>query len=251
MDDAFSAPTVAFILLFGLFGLIIYLLATNDDPFIPSRLIPKKEKAKSGIINWYAWKGPMFVEGFNDFGNVTGGTGTNGSQYQQFTSPPSTAAQCGGSESHQEGVLYQAPESLSLTQALEGFGSCPGLPPDSETCESPQQRNKRKCDFLKDERSCHGKTYSACKGIKLSTSEDAYRNEFHPCSFKMRGPNPLTGDLGNYKQCTNNSLDAPNHLKFKSQGRWDYDITPHEDRISPVCYKRNYDNCLTAKGHKD
>ena len=255
-----DASTVAFLLLFSVFGLLLYLFATKDDPFIPSHLIPKKGRTKSGIINWYAWRGPMFVEdfdggsngeNFNDFGDIgyKPGNYSNGSPYETFD--------CVSEESHQDGIrggspLPQAHEAQSLSLALEGIEGfeCPGLISDTRTCESTKEMNARKCKFLNNERQCHCETYQKCKGVKLSTSEDAYRNEYHTCSYQMRAPNPNTGDLGNYKQCTNNSLDAPNHLKFKSQGRWDYDITPPKHRVSKVCYKRNYDQCLKSKGHR-
>lgn len=250
-----DATTVAFLLLFSLFTLIIYLLATNDDPFIPSRLIPKKAKTKSGIINWYAWRGPMFVEDFNDFGDIgyKPGNYASGSPYEGFT--------CQDNTSHQQGelsVLPQHREGASLMLNLDGIEHFerPGLIPDTRTCESPQEQQNRKKKFLKTVKDCHCDTYQKCGpglnglGSKLTTSEDAYRNEYHTCSYQMRAPNPNTGDLGNFKQCTNNSLDAPNHLKFKSQGRWDYDITPPKHRISPACYKRNYDKCLSEKGHR-
>lgn len=230
---------VVFVLLVAVFALLLYLFATKDSPFVPYALQPKKEKTKSGVINWYAWRGPMFVEDFNDFGDIGNKPGnySTGMPYEGFVpsgndndlSPP-----------------HQTSEGKALMDALEGFGNH-ALPSETLACNTAP----RKAKFFGDHQSCHLDTYRKCKGVKLSTSEDAYRNEYHNCSYQMRAPNPVTGDLGNYKQCTNNNLDAPNFLKYKSQGRWDYDITPPKDRISPVCYKRNYDKCLTEKGHRN
>jgi hypothetical protein len=66
----------------------------------------------------------------------------------------------------------------------------------------------------------------------------------------MRGPNPRTGDQGNYKQCTNNNLDAANQLKCIGQGVIDADTCSPEHLVSHACYKQNLDQCMRGFGHK-
>lgn len=48
-------------------ALIIWLLITKDDNWVPLSQRPQEKKSKKSVINYYAWKGPMFVEDFTNF----------------------------------------------------------------------------------------------------------------------------------------------------------------------------------------
>jgi hypothetical protein len=50
-------------------ALVVYLFATADNQYIFQRDRPKPWESKRQSINYYAWRGPMFVE---DFGNFEG-----------------------------------------------------------------------------------------------------------------------------------------------------------------------------------
>lgn len=65
MSD-FSTSSV---LVVGLILLMVYLFATNDNQYVMLADRPKPWESKRQSINYYAWKGPMFVE---DFGNFRG-----------------------------------------------------------------------------------------------------------------------------------------------------------------------------------
>ena len=43
---------------------LTYLFATHDSPYIPIRKREQPYKSKRKLINFYAWRGPMFVEDF-------------------------------------------------------------------------------------------------------------------------------------------------------------------------------------------
>ena len=51
----------------GLFALIVYLFANADNEYIFLRDRPQPWEPKRKSINYYAWRGPMFVEDFQDF----------------------------------------------------------------------------------------------------------------------------------------------------------------------------------------
>ena len=51
-------------LLLSAIAFVVYIFATRDDPYIPIRKREKPLKSERQIINWYAWRGPMFIEDF-------------------------------------------------------------------------------------------------------------------------------------------------------------------------------------------
>lgn len=227
---------VSILLLLLTFALLMYLFATKDNPFIPQKLTPSKPPSKQGVINWFAWRGPMFVEDFGDIGYKPGNY-SNGSPYETFDDQPDPSAK-------------EPTESEAMITALEGFGNHT-LPTEPHSCKANQYAAERKAKFLADHQKCHSLAYENCGPSNVSTSEKSYKHEYHNCSYRMRAPNPITGDLGNYKQCTNNSLDTPNQLKCVNEGRWDFDTCKPNDRVSHVCYKRNYDKCMKSLGHRN
>jgi hypothetical protein len=199
---------IPILLLLSVFALLVYLFATKDKPYIPAKSV--NTKSKQDVINWPAWRGEMFVEDFNG---------------SSFTPVPDDVDIC-------PPTLDSPPNDAMF----EGFGNYM-LPLDiiRQDKGGLLPLTKEHKITLND----HLDAYGKCITSKLSTSEKAYQNEYHNCSYKMMPPNKETGDLGNFKQCTNNNLDAPNNLRFKSQGRWDYDITNPCDRVSHVCYAKN------------
>ncbi len=48
-------------------ALMIYMFATADNPYIFLRDRPQPWESKRKSINYYAWRGPMFVEDFRNF----------------------------------------------------------------------------------------------------------------------------------------------------------------------------------------
>ena len=54
---------IVILLLVLTFFMLIYLFATKDQPFAPVK--NTDTKSKQDVINWFAWRGPMFVEDFN------------------------------------------------------------------------------------------------------------------------------------------------------------------------------------------
>ena len=53
------------ILLIAVMTLLIYLFATKDNPYVPINEREKPWRSKRRVINYYGWKGPMFIEDFN------------------------------------------------------------------------------------------------------------------------------------------------------------------------------------------
>lgn len=192
-----------FVLLFVTFLFMVYLFANKDNLYVPIDRRPQPYQTKRKIINWFAWKGPMFVEDFIGNGDFIGNR-----------------------ENFNNHMLPSDPKSCSGKRAL---------------C------NKDK-EWLCDHHDCNKVSMESCRVPSL-TSEHAWRNEYHNSSYWMRGPNPITGDLGNYKQTTNNNLDTPNQLKCAGLGRWDMETCSPKSRVSPVCYKLNYNQCMHKKGH--
>ena len=131
---------------------------------------------------------------------------------------------------------------------VEGFGNHM-LPSDPRSCAANAHACNSQKEWVADHKACQEQAMKSCRVPSL-TSEHSWRNEYQNCSYWMRGPNPLHGDLGNYAQCTNNNLDTPNQLKCVVNGRWDMDTCPQVDRVSPVCFKWNYNQCMNKKGHK-
>jgi len=248
----------------GIFALLVYLFATRDSPFIPDKLKPHKQFSKQDVINWNAWRGGMFTEDFadgggdfrsvGDFGDIGSKLGTQVNCVANLEmNPPDGGPGCSydylNNYDDSDSMVPITPETEIFSRSLEGFGNY--MLPDENI--SPAQlvaveakRAKRKIDAYR----CNKQTLGKCGPEDQSTSAKTYANEYHNCSFKMNTPDYKNLPLGNYAQCTNNSLDNPNQLKVVGQGRWDYDTSHPEDRVSHVCYKRNFDKCMAAAGHK-
>lgn len=55
-------------LLIGIVLLVLYMFATKDNPYIRIRDRPQPILSKRKVINWYAWRGPFFMEDFTGDG---------------------------------------------------------------------------------------------------------------------------------------------------------------------------------------
>lgn len=209
------------ILIIGVMCLIVYLFATKDNPYIPINERPQPVKSKKSVINYYGWKGPMFVEDFN--GN---------------------AKPCCKQTLEQENPLM---ENVPVSRPNPYLN-----PPNSEPCDVPKYNNNN--EVMK---YCHRAAANKCRQRTLTSAED-WANEYHNSTYKMAGPsdqgslcrppNWRLGDPGNYRQATNNNLDAPNNLKCggaegSARGR-NKEFCAPRDKVSPVCYAANLNECL-------
>lgn len=230
--------------------LIAYIFSTHDDPYIPIRNRKVEAPTKRKIISWHSWRGPMFIE---DFGGQTDGSnpgkvprsnklsdcdGKGAAEYVKSQSwPHKKMGTCSGKE-------Y---DNIYIGHTLSDNPMA--LPSDPEECCGYNEHKRQK--HLADLKDCHKYAMSYCRQPNSEeTAQKSWENKYFNCSYIMRGPNPATGDLGNYKQCTNNNLDAANQLKCIGQGVLDADTCSPEHLVSHVCYKQNLDQCMRGFGHK-
>jgi len=193
-------------------ALLIYLFATKDNPYVPINERPKPWKSKRRVINYYGWKGPMFIEDFSNF--------TTDNPYN---------------------------ETVPVSRPNPYIN-----PHDSSGCVVPKYNTNN--EVMK---YCHRAARDKCRTPTLTSEQDWY-NEYHNSTYKMTGPsdkgslcrspNWRLGDPGNFRQATNNNLDAPNNLKCggaegSARGR-NKEFCAPRDRVSPVCYTENLNMCL-------
>ena len=181
---------------------------------------------KKRVINYYGWKGPMFIEDFN-------GSPTDGG------CDPKCAQTLEQENPLMENVPVSRPNPYINT-------------PGSKACVVPKYNTGN--DVMK---YCHRAAANKCRQRTLTSAED-WANEYHNDTYKMTGPsdqgslcrppNWRLGDPGNFRQSTNNNLDAPNNLKCggaegSARGR-NKEFCAPKDKVSPVCYARNLNECL-------
>lgn len=65
--EAPTAATLPLILVVLLVCLVVYMFATADNQYVFLKDRPKPWESKRQSINYYAWRGPMFVEDFRNF----------------------------------------------------------------------------------------------------------------------------------------------------------------------------------------
>ena len=220
--------------------LIAYIFSTRDDPYIPIRKRKVEAPTKRRIINWYSWRGPMFIEDFDgsEYWKQNGGDNSQIQEYVQSGNLPHK--KLGTCSDREHDNIYMGHILSDNPMAL---------PSDPEGCCKENEYKKQK--HLKDLKDCHRYAMSYCRQPNSEeTAQKSWENKYFNCSFVMRGPNSETGDLGNYKQCTNNNLDAANQLKCIGQGVLDADTCSPEHLVSHVCYKQNLDQCMRGFGHK-
>ena len=210
------------ILIIAVSALLIYLFATKDNPYVPINERPKPWKSKRRVINYYGWKGPMFIEDFDGGCNP----------------------KCVSNTLEQENPLM---ENVPVSRPNPYINS-----PGSKPCVVPKYNTNNKAMKY-----CHRVARDKCRTPTLTSEQDWY-NEYHNSTYKMTGPkdegslcrppNWRLGDPGNYRQATNNNLDAPSNLKCggaegSARGR-NKEFCAPKDRVSPVCYVRSLNDCL-------
>jgi hypothetical protein len=181
-------------------ALVLYLLATKDNEYIPIKEREPEWKSNRNVINYWGWRGPMFIDDFQNF--------TTDNTYQE-TVPVSRP-------NPYIGVLVQD--------------------------HSDKQKLKQ----------CHIQAKAKCVTPVL-TSENDFRNEYWNSPYWMRAPSDkgqlchkpdwAAGDPGNFKQATNNNLDAPNNLTCQGRSIMG-DYCESDDKVSPVCYTKELELCM-------
>ena len=194
------------VLLLCVSGLVIYLLATKDNEYIPIKEREPEWKSNRNVINYWGWRGPMFIDDFTNF--------TTDNPYR-------------------ENVPVSRPNPY-LVESIPS-GTVPMFDSDNDA--------KRKC---------HRMAKAKCVTDVL-TSENDFRNEYHNSTYWMRGPSDKgslchkpdwsVGDPGNFRQATNNNLDAPNNLTCQGRSVMG-DYCDCDDKVSPQCYVKEMEKCL-------
>lgn len=198
---------------------LIYLLATKDDNWVPFRERPSETKSKKSVINYHAWRGPMFIEDFTNF------TSDNPNE-------------------ENVPVLHPITETTQSSYDIQDqyLGDIVGLELQKDPNRTKQLEKKLKC---------HRKAMGQCRTDTLTAEED-WRNEHWNSPYWMRGPsdkgdlchapNWRKNDPGNFKQATNNNLDTPNNLTCQARSIMK-DYCDPVDKVLPHCYKKTFDQC--------
>lgn len=221
------------VLLLAVSGLLLYLLATKDNEYIPIRDRPQSLVTRRNVINYYGWKGPMFID---DFAGGIGGVGDKCGISAGCDATNDGPNGCSGDPDNplQELVPVSRPNP---------YLNSPGSPP----CTIPKYNTGN--DKMK---YCHRVAKDKCRVNTLTSEEDWY-NEYWNSTYRMTGPsdqgslcrppNWRVGDPGNFRQATNNNLDAPNNLKCQARSRYK-DYCHPRDKVSPACYAQTLNECL-------
>lgn len=209
---------------------VAYMFATHDDPYIPINQRPKPYTSKRQLISWFAFRGPMFIEDFEC---------THSAQTSQKNKCLSCDARNKSTDAKYNDNIY-----IGSTYSDNPMN----LPSDPAECcaENTMKKQKRMKDFEK----CNQYAMSNSREPPAEeTSQKSWENKYFNYPYVMRGPNYKTGDLGNYKQCTNNNLDDPNQLKCVGLGRIDADTCSVPHLVSHYDYKKNLDSCMKKMGN--
>jgi len=235
----------AILILAAVAALLVYLFANADNEYVFIKDRPKEWVPKRKSINYYAWRGPMFVE---DFANGESSTSSTDEFAGSFTGGHAEV----NAKDQNEGQFGDhqmenfAPHLENFAPQLENFGAFRGannpkaeIVPTCGSCEIPKY-NKN----VKGAAECHRASQDSCR-VPTMTSEDGWRHEYWNSQYKMEGPGkgPLGGP-GNYAQVSNNNLDAPNNLKSAQMRSIMGDWFHPRDKVSPWCYAENYKQCM-------
>lgn len=201
------------LLLLCVSALIIYLLATKDNEYIPINEREPQWKSNRNVINYHSWRGPMFIDDFTNF--------TSDNTYQ-------------------ETVPVSRPNPYLLAPSSIVGGKVKGCVVPSYNIGNEAMKQ------------CHREAKAKCVTDVL-TSEGDFRNEYHNSTYWMRGPSDKgtlcrkpdwsAGDPGNYRQATNNNLDAPNNLTCQGRSIMG-DYCACDDKVAPQCYVKELNKCL-------
>lgn len=239
-------------------SLVIYLMATQSQEYVPIRERPKRRTFGRNVINYYGWKGPFFIDDFAKFEEDAKAVIDRRKRVPLGKEPTAPKDFSGTS------AAGNAPVSTPSLAAgiVEGFGTF--KPPENSLnevvpvwrengCVLPKY-NTKNVDAIK----CHKKAMLKCR-VPFHTAEDGWRNEYHPDTYKMRGPsdegelcrppNPFNGDPGNFRQTTNNTLDVANNIKCNARSRY-MDYCDPLERVSQYCYAKTYSDCVGKPTHQ-
>jgi hypothetical protein len=208
------------LLLLAVTTLLIYLLTIKDNEYVPIADRPQPLVTRRNVINYYGWKGPMFIDDFN--GAING----DGNDCNERSGDPDNPLN--------ELVPVSRPNPY-----LNSPGSTP--------CTIPKYNTGN--DKMK---YCHRVAQDKCR-VNTLTSEQDWYNEYWNSTYRMTGPsdqgslcrppNWRLGDPGNFRQATNNNLDAPNNLKCQARSIFK-DYCHPRDKVSPACYAQTLNECL-------
>jgi hypothetical protein len=256
-------------------ALLLYLFATRNAPYVNIRDRDQPIKSKKKIVNWFGFRGPFFIEDFAGDVKVKNHSEINpisqiyddnrdpfyNGQYSPideiYGTHPNTVIRKEGWKEKVNCSRGSSPNKANCSRGSSpNKANCPmtghmhtlynknrELVPTNKQCEIPKYNTGNK----KAEK-CHRFAKQKCRIPEL-TSKLYWQNEFHNDVYTLRGPSFTSDgkvDLGNYRQVTNNNLDAPNNLKCQCYGRT-CETCPDNERISQGCYAVNYGRCLDGK----
>lgn len=234
-------------------ALLVYLFAKADDEYVFLKDRPKEWVPKRQSINYYAWRGPFFVEDFaggvgaqadanareqfkGQFGEVKDGI--------QFTSTQWDAGIANTSVEGMSGYPADRAQGYEHFQDFEGANNPKAeIVPTCGGCEIPKYNRT-----VKGAAQCHRIAKDQCR-VPTLPSEEGWRHEYWNSQYKMKGPEdgPMGGP-GNYAQTVNNNLSAPNNLKSAQMRSIMGDWFHPRDKVSPWCYAEMYERCMSETG---
>lgn len=237
-------------------ALVIYLTVTQDGEYVPIKERPKRKTFARNVINYYGWRGPFFIDDFAKFENDAMEVIDKrkavplGFEETNFREPETFQGETQG-ETQENFTAFCGPENpfnevVPVRRPNPYLDDCK----DGKPCSVPKY-NRNNQDYKK----CHSFAKWKCR-VPTYNAEHGWRNEYWNSTYKMTGPsdegslcrppNWRAGDPGNYRQSTNNNLDAPNNLKCQARSRY-MDYCRPQDKVSPVCYATVLNDCMGNK----
>lgn len=168
------------ILLIAVITLIIYLFATKDYPYVPIKDRINGggyQQSKRRVINYYGWKGPMFIEDF-----------TSENPYQ-------------------ETVPVSRPNPYLTPHESKGCTVPKYNKSDKMKYCHRAAKNKCRVPTLTSEQDWYNEYWNSTYMMTGPSDEGSL----------CKGPQWSIGDPGNYRQATNNNLDFPMNLKCQAR----------------------------------
>lgn len=243
--------SLAPVILIAAVALVVYMFATADNQYVMLKDRPKPWVPKRKSINYYAWRGPFFVEDFHGgAGNTSEAANSpqNTADCNQYNPDDSTAlavsCPCNSSGFSNDACVNSY---VATGAAKEHFGNFSGennpkaeIVPTCGACEVPKYNT-----HVRGARECHVAAKKGCR-IPTLTAEQGWYNEYWNSTYRMEGPDRKLGTPGNYAQITNNNLDAPNNLESAQMRSWMGDWFCPRDKVSPYCYANKYRQCMAS-----
>ena len=226
-------------------ALLIYIFAKADDEYVFIQDRPKPWVPKRKSINYYAWRGPFFVEDF------AGGVGQVAESNAKEQNKGQFGKELGGitfsSSKWDAGIFNASVEGMETFQDLEGANNPKAeIVPTCGKCEIPKYNTT-----VKGAAQCHRIAKDQCR-VPTLPSEEGWRHEYWNSQYRMEGPteglSAKLGGPGNFSQVTNNNLSAPNNLKSAQMRSIMGDWFDPRDKVSPWCYAEMYNKCMAETG---